>query len=184
MAFCPLCSWDLINSWVLADLSLRFFVGKSKQKELLKELWRFVICTRKVFLTFSAHFSILTTFRLWRSMEVSWLSERFSFVERKPTTCKGLSRLILILPLIVQGTTRFAGRHVDSENWSSRFHSCLVITGARQAPLSMAFPSKNTGVGCHFFLQGIFCNLDWIQVSYIGRWILYHWATREAPDLV
>ena len=29
-------------------------------------------------------------------------------------------------------------------------------TVARQAPLSMEFPSKNTGVGCHFFLQGIF----------------------------
>ena len=27
---------------------------------------------------------------------------------------------------------------------------------ARQAPLSMGFPGKNTGVGCHFLLQGIF----------------------------
>ena len=26
---------------------------------------------------------------------------------------------------------------------------------ALQAPLSMGFPSKNTGVGCHFLLQGI-----------------------------
>ena len=30
------------------------------------------------------------------------------------------------------------------------------FTVARYAPLSMGFPSKNTGVGCHFFLQGIF----------------------------
>ena len=29
-------------------------------------------------------------------------------------------------------------------------------TAARQAPLSMDFPGKNTGVGCHFLLQGIF----------------------------
>ena len=28
--------------------------------------------------------------------------------------------------------------------------------GARQAPLSMGFSSKNTGVGCHALLQGIF----------------------------
>ena len=28
-------------------------------------------------------------------------------------------------------------------------------TVAHQAPLSMGFPSKNTGVGCHFLLQGI-----------------------------
>ena len=30
------------------------------------------------------------------------------------------------------------------------------FTVARYAPLSMGFPSKNTGVGCHFLLQGIF----------------------------
>ena len=29
-------------------------------------------------------------------------------------------------------------------------------TGAHQAPLSMDSPGKNTGVGCHFLLQGIF----------------------------
>ena len=28
-------------------------------------------------------------------------------------------------------------------------------TGGHQAPLSMYFPSKNTGVGCHFLFQGI-----------------------------
>ena len=34
----------------------------------------------------------------------------------------------------------------------------LVIpwTVASQAPLSMRFSSENTGVGCHFFLQGMF----------------------------
>ena len=29
-------------------------------------------------------------------------------------------------------------------------------TAAQQAPLSMGFPRKNTGVGCRFLLQGIF----------------------------
>ena len=37
------------------------------------------------------------------------------------------------------------------------------------------FPGKNTGVGCHFLFQGIFLTC----VSCIGRWILYHWATKE-----
>lgn len=32
----PLVRGDLIDSWVFADLSLRFFMGKSKQKELKK----------------------------------------------------------------------------------------------------------------------------------------------------
>ena len=43
------------------------------------------------------------------------------------------------------------------------------------------FPGKNTGVGCHFLLQGIFL----IQGSNLPllccRWILHHWATREGP---
>ena len=28
-----------------------------------------------------------------------------------------------------------------------------------QAPLSMDYPGKNTGVGCHFLFQGIFSTL-------------------------
>ena len=46
-------------------------------------------------------------------------------------------------------------------------------TVARQAPLSMEFSGKNTGVSCHFLLQGIFLT----QGSYPGlphcRQILY-----------
>ena len=42
------------------------------------------------------------------------------------------------------------------------------------------FPGKNTEVGCHFFLQGIFLTQDWTCSPYIGRQILYHWATWEA----
>ena len=42
------------------------------------------------------------------------------------------------------------------------------------------FPGKNTGVGCHFFLQGIFRT----QESNLGllhcKWILYHWGIGEA----
>ena len=42
--------------------------------------------------------------------------------------------------------------------------SCQVMSDSfatqwavgRQAPLSMGSPGKNTGVGCHFLLQGIF----------------------------
>ena len=32
----------------------------------------------------------------------------------------------------------------------------ILWTVARQAPLSLGFSGKNTGVGCHFLLQGIF----------------------------
>ena len=35
-------------------------------------------------------------------------------------------------------------------------NSATLWTVAHQAPLSMGFAGKNTGVGCHFLLQGIF----------------------------
>ena len=51
-------------------------------------------------------------------------------------------------------------------------------TVAPQAPLSMG---KNTRVGCHFPLQGIFLtqrlNLCLLWLLHC-RWILYHWAIR------
>ena len=35
-------------------------------------------------------------------------------------------------------------------------HSHVQLFVAHQTPLSMGFSSKNTRVGCHFLLQGIF----------------------------
>ena len=57
---------------------------------------------------------------------------------------------------------------------------------ALRAPLSWNFPGKNTGIGCHFYLQGIFLTQGWTCVSYgscIGRWIIYPCVTWEAPIL-
>ena len=45
------------------------------------------------------------------------------------------------------------------------------------------FPGKNTGVGCHFFLQGIFLNQGSNSWLLHCRQILYHWATGKAPPL-
>ena len=56
--------------------------------------------------------------------------------------------------------------------------SCLILsnsmtlwTVARQAPLSMDSSGKNTGVGCHFLLQGIFPT----QGSNLHLLCLLHW---------
>ena len=55
-------------------------------------------------------------------------------------------------------------------------------TVAHQAPLSMGFPSKNIGVGCHFLLHRIFpsqrSNLDLLHC----RWILYHLSQQRSPS--
>ena len=45
----------------------------------------------------------------------------------------------------------------------SKSHPTLVTPWSIicQTPLSMGFPSKSTGVGCHFFFQGIFLTQGW-----------------------
>ena len=50
---------------------------------------------------------------------------------------------------------------------------------AHKALLSMKFPRKNTGVGCHFLLQGSSWPRDQTHISCIGRQVLYHWATSK-----
>ena len=47
------------------------------------------------------------------------------------------------------------------------------------------FPGKDTGVGCHAILWGIFPTqrLNHVFCGFcVGRWILYHRATWEAPQ--
>ena len=52
------------------------------------------------------------------------------------------------------------------------------------APLSMEFSRRNTGVGCQFVFKGIFLtqelNLRFFRLLYC-QWILYCWTTMEAP---
>ena len=57
---------------------------------------------------------------------------------------------------------------------------CDPWTVARQPPLSMEFPRKDTGVGCHFLLQGIFPTQGWNSgLLHVLHWrqTLYHGAT-------
>ena len=48
------------------------------------------------------------------------------------------------------------------------------------------FPGKNTGVGCHFLLQGTFLTQGsnpWLLPLLLHcRQILYRWATKELPE--
>ena len=43
-------------------------------------------------------------------------------------------------------------------------------------------PGKNTGVGCHSLLQGIFPTQGSNWVSCVGRGIPYHWLSRETKS--
>ena len=67
---------------------------------------------------------------------------------------------------------------------------CLTLQPHRLQPTRLLclwdFPGKNTGIGCHFLLQGTSQPKDWNPVSWVyctGRQILYHCATWESFDL-
>ena len=54
-------------------------------------------------------------------------------------------------------------------------------TVARQVPLSLGFPRQEYPEWVAIsFSRGSFWPRDWTHISYIGRRILYHWASREA----
>ena len=62
---------------------------------------------------------------------------------------------------------------------------CVALwTVTSQAPLSMGFP-KNTGVGCHSLLQGIFptqgSSRCLLGLTCSGGWVLYPWHYLGSP---
>ena len=63
---------------------------------------------------------------------------------------------------------------------SSSFFFATPWTVAHQAPLSMGFPGKNTGVGYHFLLWGICPTQGSSPCLLQFRRILHHWATWDA----
>ena len=65
--------------------------------------------------------------------------------------------------------------------FAKSFQSCLTLCDPMDCSLPGSSvhdsPGKNTRVGCHFLLQGLFPPRDQTHVSYvssIGRWVLYH----------
>ena len=58
----------------------------------------------------------------------------------------------------------------------------LGLQPTRLCPCS--FPGKNTGVGCHFLLKGIFLTQGSNSSLLLGSWVLLHWATWEALSQV
>ena len=76
--------------------------------------------------------------------------------------------------------------HVCALSCFSRVQLFVTLwTAARQAPLPMGFSGKNTGVGCHALLQGIFLTqeLNWHPLhllALVGGFFTTS-ATWEAP---
>ena len=74
--------------------------------------------------------------------------------------------------------------------WGLVSRSCCLVAKLSDSLVAARFlcpwdfPSKNPGVGCHFLSRGSFQPGDWTWVSRIGRWIVFHWATRESPKFL
>ena len=80
---------------------------------------------------------------------------------------------------------------VDVEHIGRSVCCCLiaVVSSSVLTPWTVAtrllwpwsFTGKNTGVGCHFLLQGIIPIQGLNPYLVYCKWIIYHWATWEAP---
>ena len=65
----------------------------------------------------------------------------------------------------------------------SLFCDLMMVCSPPRLLCPWSSPGKNTGVGCHFFLQGIFPTQGSNSLFvHIGRKSLYCWATWEAPN--
>ena len=60
--------------------------------------------------------------------------------------------------------------------------SCVWLPSRPLCPWDS--PGKNSGVGCHACLQGIFLTQGLNSSFLLGRQILYHWATQEANHYI
>ena len=64
--------------------------------------------------------------------------------------------------------------------------SCLTLCDPMdvtcQAPLSMGFHGKNTGVGGHFLSQWIFPNQELNRGLLHCKWILYQLSCQRKPE--
>ena len=79
---------------------------------------------------------------------------------------------------------------VITEMHNNKYHcfvtkSCLTLLGPHGLqPTTLLcpqdFPGKNTGVDCHFFLQGIVSSQGLHPHLLYCRQIIYHWAIRAS----
>jgi len=102
-----------------------------------------------------------------------YLQEQIFSAEKFP---QFLRRITELLQLRSRSNLTCVGAHR-----SVMFNSAVLRTVACQAPLSMAFPRRE------YWMEGVAISSsrgssrprDWTHISWIGRWVLYHWATWE-----
>ena len=102
-----------------------------------------------------------------RSLQQLKVAENSCVIQADGRTWLGASLLLVVLQSL-------------SRAW-------LCVTPRSSVPRLLCpwhFPDKNTGVGCHFFFQGIFLMLGSNPHLLHCRRILYHWAPQGIPSLL
>ena len=105
----------------------------------------------------------------WGTLTCPWWEYLFHKNRQKlQTTSPHLHPCYQTLPVWVRVLQRNRARRKRTHryvvvvvHWLNKSLSCVWLfatpwTAACHAPLSMGFPGKNTGMGCHFLLQAIF----------------------------
>ena len=95
------------------------------------------------------------------------------FLNQRVDKCLNMGTLKSLCHLIIRKGYALVSWK-DNESISSSF---ICDSVACQAPLPWDFPGKNTGVGCHYLLQGIFP----IQGLNLHSLLLLHWQADSLP---
>ena len=113
-----------------------------------------------------------------RGLEGKWYEEESRKRKSRARLPRGMQSWFLPWITAMKALSTPTGTEVDLL-WRCCYCCCPVNRVVSGSSVHGISPGKNTGVGCHFLLQGIFPT----QGLNLGRlhWqILYHWATREA----
>ena len=139
---------------------------------------RVVVMNRAHLQTYPHQWLILYHKALQPPSSLSPYSFRLPFVHTSATAFLIKSSSYVLVPLLVWCPSRASTCSVTQ--------LCPTLatpwTVPCQAPLSMWFPRQQYWSGLPFPPSEDLSSRprDWTRVSCIGRWILYHWTTREA----
>ena len=111
--------------------------------------------------------------RKWKRMWLPRGTESFSAGLCSPRREKWGGQFRIQLPSIEHQAVHVSCSVVSDSLWPHGLQPSKLLC-------PWDFPGKNTGVGCHFLLQGIFPTHDWTWVSHITGRFFTSWATKKA----
>ena len=111
---------------------------------------------------------------------LEWAAMSFSNAWKWKVNGKSLSRVwLLATPWTAAYQAPPSMGFSRQEYWSG-----MLLPSPGVVLFSCKVVSKNTGVGCHYLVQGIFPTQGSNLCLLHCRWILYDWATKKTSDII